>query len=142
MTSLQRKKAYGVLSEFIFLLWGIFLLVSVQPILVAGQHLMIVIGNCSPFRLIVDKIDTDHSGEITYEELRDWVKRVHDYSITRDTSTEFRELGGSDGVLTWEAFSRNAHLKESEHFDQYSFHYPTVVTFFISMTRLVLRVVF
>ena len=64
----------------------------------------------------MDKIDTNNDGGITYEELRDWIKRIHDYSLSRDTAKEFKELGGKDDVLTWEAFTENAHLKEGNLF--------------------------
>jgi len=68
---------------------------------------------------IVDKIDKDKNGQITEEELRDWVKYVANRYISTDTERQWKEHEKllEDGKLKWESYKERQYDDENDEED-------------------------
>jgi Ca2+-binding EF-hand superfamily protein len=56
------------------------------------------------FRFIVDKIDKNKDGEVTEEELREWIQYVQKRYITTDTDRMWKDHTVEGDTLTWESY--------------------------------------
>lgn len=75
---------------------------------------------------ILEKVDTDISGEITVEELQDWIKvQMMDY-IKRDAQKAMvQEDTDKDGVITWDEYQKNTYGDKHDDFDDMVEHDKT-----------------
>lgn len=71
---------------------------------VTGLHVTLYI-----FRFIVDKIDKNKDGEVTEEELREWIQYVQKRYITTDTDRMWKDHEVEDGTLTWESYKKRTY---------------------------------
>lgn len=69
----------------------------------------VVNEQCITNRIIVDKIDQDGDGQVTEQELRDWIQYVQKRYIVSDTDRSWADHDSdSDNTLTWDSYKKRA----------------------------------
>ena len=64
---------------------------------------------------IVDKIDKNKDGEVTEEELREWIQYVQKRYITTDTDRMWKDHTVEGDTLTWESYKKRTYGFEDDH---------------------------
>ncbi|VDI68875.1 calumenin-like isoform X2 [Mytilus galloprovincialis] len=70
--------------------------------------------------ILVDKIDKNKDGEITEEELREWIQYVQKRYITTDTDRMWKDHDIQGDTLVWEAYKKRTYGFEDDHNDENS----------------------
>lgn len=61
------------------------------------------------YRIIVDKIDKNHDGFVSEEELQHWIQYVQKKYVIEDTDRMWKEHELDDGKLNWESYRKRTY---------------------------------
>ena len=62
------------------------------------------------FSFLIDKIDNDHDGMVTEEELKNWIKYVQKRYVIVDTDRTWKDHEpDEDGKLQWTSFKKRTY---------------------------------
>ena len=99
------------------------------------------------FRFIVEKIDKNKDGEVTEEELREWIQYVQKRYITTDTDRMWKDHTVEGDTLTWDSYKKRTYGfedgKEHIHCNKYLaskhvfFNHGSLLNHEISWTNLI-----
>lgn len=60
-------------------------------------------------RIIVDKIDKDHDGFVTENELQQWIQYVQKKYVLEDTDRMWKDHEQEDEKLSWESYRQRTY---------------------------------
>ncbi|CAC5409694.1 Calumenin-A,Reticulocalbin-3,Calumenin,Reticulocalbin-1,Calumenin-B [Mytilus coruscus] len=70
--------------------------------------------------ILVEKIDKNKDGEVTEEELKEWIQYVQKRYITTDTDRMWKDHDIQGDTLVWEAYKKRTYGFEDDHNDENS----------------------
>ncbi|XP_052065479.1 calumenin-like isoform X2 [Mytilus californianus] len=70
--------------------------------------------------ILVEKIDKNKDGDVTEEELKEWIQYVQKRYITTDTDRMWKDHDIQGDTLVWEAYKKRTYGFEDDHNDENS----------------------
>ena len=61
------------------------------------------------FRILYDKIDADHDGQVTETELEQWIHKVQRKYLVEDTKRQWEEHNPEDEKLSWQSYKKRTY---------------------------------
>jgi hypothetical protein len=62
------------------------------------------------FRTLFDRIDKDHNGTVTQQELKDWIKSVQTRYITDDVERQWTQMNNdSNNEISWDEYDKTTY---------------------------------
>ncbi|XP_052798594.1 calumenin-like isoform X2 [Mya arenaria] len=72
--------------------------------------------------IIVDKIDKDHDGFVSEEELQQWIQYVQKKYVIEDTERMWKDHDLEEGTLTWKSYRQRTYGYEYNPDEEQDFH--------------------